>query len=191
MLQDERRKKMGTASVILFVLILMVLLLYFDNQRPVFKVLAILIGTLGYHVFVRLCISWFVAFLPEEFFKWRSVFYYTNLGGDEGEEFFRYKLRVDDWERVLPNYLHEDFMPNDDHSNLETILFIMFEDELIHLLNAIFSVLSVILGPILIHGWGWFVLFLLLGLGIALFEIAFIISQRYGRWYLIKRYQLK
>lgn len=181
MLQDEKRKNLGTWTIILFVVTLLVLLAYYDHVNTFLYVVTALIGFAFYHVAIRLAISWVVAYMPEDYFNWRTRYYRRK----PFEKKFYKKIRVADWESYLPHYMASDFQLKDDASNAEEVLFAMCEDEMIHTINAIFSLLSIVIAPIVFHGLGLFIAFLVLGLLLTIYELAFVVSQRYDRRWLI------
>lgn len=144
--------------------------LYFLSGWGIFQALAITLGTTAYHFGARLLSG--AAF-------GRAV----KIGGyDSG--WFRVRpwemrlyrlLRVKAWKGKLPTYSPEAFSPRL-HSWKE-IAVNMCRSELVHEVNILLSFL-----PVAASLWfGEFWVFLLTSLGGALFDLCFVLIQRYNR----------
>lgn len=184
MLQEKRRHDLGIATIIAFVMTLLLLLVYFDNALKIWWVLTIMVGTVFYHLVMRLAVSWLVAYMPEDMFDWRKERF---LRLKPFERKLYKKIRLRNWEYRLPNYQSPDFEVEEDYSNLENVLFAMCEDETIHLLNAGVSFASIIIGPIF---FGGFLAFFFSGLLLTVYELAYVASQRYDRRWLTHSHRM-
>lgn len=165
-------KRFQTATVIMFVVTLICILLRLDNETPFFKWLSIVVGTVFFHMLVRVAVDFLIYFIPEERFDWESRFFRMTR-----REFdFYQKIRLRNWEEALPGYYSDKY--DTDLNPSEKVLFAMCEDEVKHWIFAGAALLVMVLGPIL---FGGFVFFLISSLALMLYDTAIALSLRYDR----------
>ena len=165
-------KKFQTATVIMFVVTLVCILLLLDNGTAFFKWLSIVVGTVFFHMLVRVAVDFLIYFIPEERFDWEGRFFTMTI-----REFAFYKkIRLRDWEEALPGYYSDKY--DTDQNPTEKVLFVMCEDEIKHWIFVGAALLVLVLGPIL---FGGFLFFLISSLALMLYDTAIALSLRYDR----------
>ena len=166
------QKTLQWSTIGLMVLTLLLMLVYFDTDLVLWKVITVISGTLCYYVGIRWGILALVDYGPDDWFDWRRRMY-TPL---RFEKSLYDTLRVGDWKDYVPVLRPSLYSPNE-HS-WDDIILTMCQTELAHMLGAASCLIPMILGPILFKGfWAFF----LTGLLAILAELCFIIVQRYNR----------
>lgn len=166
--------KLSAALCFAAAVIAAVLFRFFGND--IFLTLAITFGTVFYHLGTRLLVG---------------LLYNTIMNNKADYTKKRYQLRpwesrlyrllrVKEWKGKMPTYDPEIFS-NEKHS-WEEIAQAMCQSELVHETNVIISFI-----PVIASRWfGAFYVFLITSLGGAVFDLLFVIMQRYNRERIMK-----
>lgn len=140
-------------------------------QEGVFLTLAITFGTFAYHFCIRLLIGILYQSLMRNRADYRRAWY--TLHGWE-QKLYRF-LQVKKWKGKMPTYDTAAFDPNI-HS-WDEIARAMCQSELVHETNILFSFF-----PLIAALWfGAFPIFLITGILAAVYDLLFVIMQRYNR----------
>lgn len=151
-----------------------VLLCWFD--RDIWLTLAVTSGTIAYHLIMRLMVG--------------AVFdRVIKVGADYTGKWYRPRsweaklyrvLQVKNWKGKLPVYHPESFSPK--QHTWDEIARAMCRAELVHEVNALLSFV-----PLAASLWfGAFAVFLLTSVGGAVFDLLFVMIQRYNRPRIVK-----
>ncbi len=169
-------KTMRPMAIICFAAGVVMALLYYFFDAGIFLTLAITFGTTAYHLGMRLIVG--------------QIFNSTMRNrADFTKKWYRLRpwenklyrlLKVKAWKDKMPTYHPEAFSPKK-HSWNE-IAGAMCQSELVHEVNVILSFL-----PLAASVWfGSFFVFLITSIGGAVFDLIFVIMQRYNRARVIK-----
>ena len=151
-------------------------LLYIYNKIPAFLSLAITFGTTGYHLGIRLI----VGTLFNLFMKNRADYTKKRYRVSEREQSLYKKLNVKKWKDKMPTYDVDAFNPSK-HS-WDEIAQAGCQSELVHETDIVLSFVPIIFSV-------WFdslVVFIITSVLGALFDLIFVIMQRYNRPRLLK-----
>ncbi len=156
-------------------------LLYYYLGLDVYLTLAITFGTVFFHLGIRLLIGLLFNLIMKNKAdytkKWYKVHNWEN-------KLFKL-LRVNKWKGKLPTYNANSFSLKE-HS-FDEIAQTMCQAELVHETNCVVSFL-----PIIASIWlGEFWVFLITSICAALFDLIFVIAQRYNRPRVIKLAELQ
>lgn len=172
----EASKTMVSATVIGFFGAVFCGAAYFIFGEGIFETLAITFGTIFYHLGIRLLIG--------------AVFNAVmNNRADYTKKLFQirpcenklYKiLKVKKWKDKLPSYYPDSFSPKE--HTWDEIAQTMCQSECVHIANAVVSFVPVIFSRLL----GAFYVFLITSICAAVFDLVFVIIQRYNRDRVIK-----
>lgn len=151
-------------------------ILYIYNGMPLFLTLAISFGTTGYHLGIRLV----VGTLFNVFMKNKADYTQKWYQVKAWEQKLYNKLKVKKWKDKMPTYDTDAFDPSK-HS-WDEIAQAGCQSELVHETDIILSFVPVVFSV-------WFdslVVFIITSVLGALFDLIFVIMQRYNRPRLIK-----
>lgn len=146
-------------------------LLFYSTAAGIWLTLAITLGTTAYHLGMRLLVGLiFNAAMhnradPAKWWyqprRWEAKLYRL--------------LRVREWKNKLPTYYPESFSPR--RHSWEEIAQAMCQSELVHEVNMLLS-----FAPLLaVKYFGAFYVFLITSIAAALFDLLFVVMQRYNR----------
>lgn len=169
-------KIMKRTGVISFIMTICFCLLYQANGNEVFFTLAITFGTIAYHFNVRLIIGTLLDLIMKNRADYTKKWY--HVGNFEMKVY--QKIKVKKWKNKMPTY-NADLFDASKHS-WEEIIQAMCQSELVHETNVIFSFL-----PIIASIWfDSFGVFLITSILSAMFDLVFVIMQRFNRARILK-----
>ncbi len=169
-------KTMKPAAIICFAAAVATSLLYYFFSAGIFLTLAITFGTTAYHLGMRLIVGQIfnntMKNRADYTRKWYQLRPWEN-------KLYRF-LKVKAWKDKMPTYYPNTFSPKK-HTWSE-IAQAMCQSELVHEVNIILSFV-----PIIATVWfGSFFVFLITSIGGAVFDLIFVVMQRYNRARVIK-----
>lgn len=173
---SEASKTMVSVTVIGFFAAAVFSAAYFATGEGLCETLAITFGTVFYHFGIRLLIG--------------AIFNKTmNNKADYTKKMYQvrpwehklYKaLKVKKWKNKMPTYIPESFSP-EQHS-WDEIAQTMCQSECVHITNVVLSFVPVFFSGV----FGAFWVFLITSICAAVFDLIFVIIQRYNRDRVIK-----
>ena len=164
-----------TAVITLLMTVCFFLLYHFTNIRLFFP-LTITLGTTAYHFIIRLIVGTLVDRKMKNKADYTKKWYQVS----NFEQKLYQKLKVKKWKNKMPTY-DKDVFDTSKHS-WDEIIQAMCQSELVHEINVIFSLL-----PIVASVWfGSFVVFLITSILGAMFDLMFVMMQRYNRSRILK-----
>lgn len=167
---------MKRISIITFLMTLVFLLMYHVTNIRLFFSLTITSGTIAYHFIIRLIVGVLVDRKMKNKADYTKKWYQVS----NSEQKLYQKLRVKKWKNKMPTYDKEVF-DTSKHS-WDEIIQAMCQSELVHEINIVFSLL-----PIVASVWfGSFVVFLITSILGAMFDLMFVMMQRYNRSRILK-----
>lgn len=149
---------------------------YFISGEGIFETFAITFGTIFYHLGIRLLIgAVFNAVMNNKADYTKKLFQIRPW------EHKLYKIiKVKKWKDKLPSYYPDSFSPKE--HTWDEIAQTMCQSECVHITNAAVSFVPVIFSKLL----GAFYVFLITSICAAVFDLIFVIIQRYNRDRVIK-----
>ena len=169
-------KMMKRISIITFLMTLVFLLMYYVTNIRLFFSLTITSGTIAYHFIIRLIVGVLVDRKMKNKADYTKKWYQVS----DSEQKLYQKLRVKKWKNKMPTY-DKDVFDTSKHS-WDEIIQAMCQSELVHEINIVFSLL-----PIVASVWfGSFVVFLITSILGAMFDLMFVMMQRYNRSRILK-----
>ena len=150
---------------------LLTTMIYQDNNNGIFLTLAITFGTITYHFVMRLWIGWLVRILMRNKTNYTRQWYQLH----SWERTFYKKIKIKKWKNKMPTYRPEDFSPKVHtwHEITQT----MCQSEVGHEWIIVFSFL-----PVFASRWfGAFWVFMITSICSAVFDLLFVMMQRYNR----------
>lgn len=167
---------MKRISIITFLMTLVFLLMYHVTNIRLFFSLTITSGTIAYHFIIRLIVGVLVDRKMKNKADYTKKWYQVS----DSEQKLYQKLRVKKWKNKMPTY-DKDVFDTSKHS-WDEIIQAMCQSELVHEINIVFSLL-----PIVASVWfGSFVVFLITSILGAMFDLMFVMMQRYNRSRILK-----
>lgn len=164
-----------TAVITLLMTVCFFLLYHFTSVRLFFS-LTITLGTTAYHFIIRLIVGVLVDWKMKNKADYTKKWYQVS----NSEQKLYQKLKVKKWKNKMPTY-DKDVFDVSKHS-WDKIIQAMCQSELVHEINVIFSLL-----PIVASVWfGSFVVFLVTAILGAMFDLMFVMMQRYNRSRILK-----
>ncbi len=151
-------------------------ILYQHLDKGVYLTLAITFGTTAYHLGMRLTVGLFYNIIMKNQADYTKRWYQIRPWENRLYRF----LRVKTWKRRLPAYAPEMF--SNKMYTWEKIAQVMCQSELVHETNILFSFIPLIASVY----FGSFYVFLITSVCGALFDLLFVIVQRYNRPRVIK-----
>ncbi len=169
-------KLMKILSAVSLALTVTMALLYYYLETGIFLTLAITFGTIFFHLAVRLLVGLLFNLIMRNKADYTKKWYKVHAWESK-----LYKiLRVDKWKGKLPTY-YPNLYSAKDHT-FDEIAQTMCQAELVHETNCVVSFL-----PLVASIWfSDFLVFLLTSICAALFDLMFVIAQRYNRPRVIK-----
>lgn len=150
---------------------LLTTMIYQNNNSGFFLTLAITFGTITYHFVMRLWIGWIVRILMRNKTNYMRQWYQLH----SWERTFYKKMKIKKWKNKMPTYRPEDFSPKEHTWN--EIAQTMCQSEVGHEWIILFSFL-----PIFASRWfGAFWVFVITSICSAVFDLLFVMMQRYNR----------
>lgn len=169
-------KTMRPAAMICFAAAVVTALLYYFFDAGIFLTLAITFGTTAYHLGMRLIVGQIFNSTMKNRADYTKKWYRLRPWENKLYRF----LKVKAWKNKMPTYYPETFSP-EKHSWSE-IAGAMCQSELVHEVNVILS-----FPPLIASVWfGSFFVFLITSIGSAMFDMIFVIMQRYNRARVVK-----
>lgn len=168
------KKVIYSATVVFTVLTALFSALYLKFNIDLFITLAITFGTVLYHFVMRLAVGFFVP----------HGFHYTDKYFTEKKfEKRLYKtLRVKKWKKFMPSYNPDSYSIKNDVRSLEIIADTTCRNEVIHLAICLLSFVPIIF----IAFFGSAAVFIITSVLSCMFDMIFVIMQRYNRPRLVK-----
>lgn len=170
------RKTMNLTVIVSFILCVVFALLLYIFKKGIFLSLAITFAVIVCHFAVRLL----VGHLYNKFMNNQADIFKSGYQTRQWENKLYRILKVKKWKDKMPTYNAELFSPK--HHTYEEIAMAMCQSEMVHKTNAVLSLV-----PILATIWfGSFWVFLITSVCAALFDMVFVVIQRYNRPRIIK-----
>ncbi len=169
--QDNLKKQIHTLTLISGILTLILIPVYISTNIGLFETLYITFGTTFYHLGMRLA----VGRIYQK--KFNNTINYKAKWFKVGNVEYRIykKLRVNSWKKYLPTY-ESDFF-NMRLRTYKQIAMSMCQAEMVHETIVLLSFL-----PVIISIWiGSIEIFLITSILAAIFDLTFVIIQRYNR----------
>lgn len=146
-------------------------ILFYYVKADIFLTLTITFGTACYHLIVRLLIAFAInAIYHNQMNCDRKWFYTSKL-----EQCLYHKIRVKQWKNRMPTYLPDTFRIN--RYTIDNVAKVMCQSEVIHELNVVFSFVPLLFS----NFFGAFWVFFLTSAAAAVFDLSFVVIQRYNR----------
>jgi len=156
-------------------------LLYYYSETGIYLTLAITFGTILFHFGIRLLIGLLFNLIMNNKADYTKKWYRLHSWEIKLYEF----LRVNKWKGKLPTY-NPSLYSFKEHT-FDEIAQVTCQAELVHETNCIVSFL-----PLIASIWfGEFFVFLITSICAALFDLIFVIAQRYNRPRIIKLAELQ
>lgn len=164
-------KVMKSITVFCLIITVITAILFSRFDKDIYLTLAITFGTVFYHLGIRLVIG----FLYDAGMKNRADYTKKWYQIRPWENKLYKLLRVKKWKNKMPTYNPQAFS-NKEHT-WDEIAQVMCQSELVHETNIIFSLL-----PIVASRWfGAFYVFFITSVCGAVYDLLFVIMQRYNR----------
>ena len=164
-------KVMKVITIVCALVTLFTVIIYQNSSRGLFLTLSITFGTITYHFVMRLLIGWLVMIFMKNKADYIKQWYQLHTW----EKIFYKKIKIKKWKSKMPTYRPQDFSPKEHtwHEIAQT----MCQSEVGHELIVIFSFL-----PIFASRWfGAFWVFVITSVVSAIFDMIFVMMQRYNR----------
>lgn len=169
-------KVMKKIAVLSLFLTVVFSILYYVTCNKFFLPCAITCGTVAYHFIIRLTVGSVINFLMKNKADYTKKWYQVS----DTEMKLYQKLRVKKWKNRMPTY-DEDTFDVSKHS-WDEIIQATCQSELVHETNVFFSFL-----PIIASIWfGDFWVFFITSLCGAIFDLMFVMMQRFNRNRILK-----
>lgn len=167
---------MKTISIITITLTICFSIIFSFTNNGLFLTLAITLGTIAYHFTIRLIIGYLYDIILNNKIDYTKRWF--KVGCVEMKIYD--KIRVKKWKDKMPTYEPELF--DISKHSWDEILMAMCQSELVHETIIIFSLM-----PIVASIWfGELFVFLITSILSALFDLSFVIMQRYNRTRILK-----
>lgn len=162
------------ATAVFTVLTVLFSVLYLKFNTDLFITLAITFGTILYHFVMRLA----VGFLVPHSFHYNEKFF-----TEKAFEKPLYKaLNVKKWKRFMPSYNPDSYLIKNDFRSLEAIADTTCRNEVIHLVICLLSFVPIIFTVF----FGAAAVFIITSVLSCMFDMIFVIIQRFNRPRLLK-----
>lgn len=159
-----------------FIITVLAAILFYYFKKDLYLTLAITFGTITYHLGMRLLVGLFYNAVMKNRADYTKKWYQIH----SWESKLYQILKVKTWKNKMPTYQPESFS-NKKHTWNE-IAQAMCQSELVHETNIILSFL-----PLMASRWfGAFYVFFVTSVCSALFDLLFVIIQRYNRPRVVK-----
>lgn len=166
------KKTVLTASVCFFVLTVLFIIITAVTENDVCYSLAITFGTIFYHFIMRLAVGWLI---PKHF-NYKN-FWFKEKGFEKG----LYKtINVKKWKGRMPSYNPSSYMTK--NCDLDDIINTMCRNEVIHEVIALLSFVPILFSLV----FDAIYVFVITSVFACLFDLIFVIMQRYNRPRLIR-----
>ena len=169
-------KIMKFITIFSFITTIIMSVLFLCFNKNIFLVFAITFGTTFYHLGIRLLIGFFYNSVMNNRADYTKKWYRVSPWETKLYEL----LRVKKWKGRMPTYNPEDFSIK--KHTLNEIAQVMCQSELVHETNIIFSFVPIIAYKL----FGSFYVFLITSVCAAVFDLLFVIVQRYNRSRVVK-----
>ena len=169
-------KKIKTVAIVSFLLTVLCSVLYYYKEWEVALTFAITFGTIAYHFIMRLVVGFVLNLIMHNHADYNSFWFRVRK-----KEFHIYnRLKVKKWKGFMPTY-DMSLFDNKIHT-WDEIAQAMCQAELVHEVIVVLSFLP-IFAAIPFGAWAVFVITSILS---ALFDMMFVIMQRYNRSRVVK-----
>lgn len=150
--------------------------LYHVFYAPWLLTAAITLGTISYHLVMRLLVGGIVTITMHNHADYHKKWFQLS----HFEERLYSGLKVKRWKNHLPTYAPESFSP--EKHTFDEIAQAMCQSEIVHEINMVLS-----FPPLLASLWfGSFAVFCITSIAAACFDLLFVIVQRYNRPRIVK-----
>lgn len=169
-------KVMKSITIFSFIITIIMSVLFHCFNNDIYLTLAITFGTIFYHLGIRLIVGFFYNAAMKNRADYTKRWYQVRKWETKLYEFLRVKV----WKSKMPTYSPAIFSAKEHTWN--EIAQAMCQSELVHETNIILSFI-----PIIASKWfGSFYVFLITSICGAIFDLIFVIIQRYNRPRVIK-----
>ncbi len=169
-------KLMNLITIFSFTAAIIAAILFYNFDKDIYLTLAITFGTTFYHLGIRLFVGMLYNIGMKNRADYTKKWYRIHPWENKLYQF----LRVKAWKDKMPAYNSELFSYK--KHTWDEIAQAMCQSELVHETNIILSFV-----PLIASGWfGSFYVFLITSVCGALFDLSFVIMQRYNRVRVIK-----
>lgn len=168
------KKVIYVATAVFTVLTVLFSALYLKFNTDFVIVLAITFGTTLYHFVMRLTVGFLV---PHGFHYTDKFFVEKNF-----ERRLYNALKVKKWKKFMPSYNPDSYSIKNDVHSLEIVADTTCRNEVIHLVICLLSFVPILFIPFL----GGAVAFIITSVLSCMFDMIFVIMQRYNRPRLVK-----
>lgn len=163
-------------TIILTVSTIICAVLFYLCNMDFFLTMAITLGTIWYHFVMRLVVGKLVNVFAAGGLDYNNIWFRQK----EFEPRLYKMLRVKRWKDKMPTYKPQDFVIRE-HSPQE-IINTMCISELVHEVIIVCSFIPIVFSKV----WGAFWVFVLTSVAAAVFDLIFVILQRYNRPRVVK-----
>jgi len=169
-------KLMKTITALSFVTTIITVILFTYFNKDIYLTLSVTFGTISYHLGIRLITGLLYNLKMKNQADYTKRWYQIHPWERKA-----YKLmKVKTWKNKMPTY-NPEFFSNKKHT-WDEIAQAMCQSELVHETNIVLSFLPLIASIF----WGSFYVFLITSICGAIFDLLFVIIQRYNRPRIIK-----
>lgn len=154
-----------------FAITIITAILYYCHGKGIYLSLAITFGTIFYHLGIRLFVGWLYNAVMKNRADYTKRWYHIHSWESRLYQF----LKVKRWKDKMPTYNPEIFSVKE--HTWDEIAQAMCQSELVHETNIIFSFIPVIASKC----FGAFYVFFITSVCGAVFDLLFVIIQRYNR----------
>lgn len=169
-------KVMKLITALSFAITIITAALSYCYRKGIYLSLAITFGTIFYHLGIRLLVGWLYDVVMKNRADYTKKWYHIHSWESRLYRF----LKVKQWKDKMPTY-HPEVFSVKEHT-WDEIAQAMCQSELVHETNMILSFV-----PIIASKWfGAFYVFFITSICSAVFDLLFVIIQRYNRVRVIK-----
>lgn len=169
-------KAMKTATILSFLSAIATSLLFYCFNNDIYLTLAITFYTIFYHLGIRLLVGFLYDIRMKNHADFTKKWYQVHVWENEIYKF----LNVKSWKNKLPTYNPSAFSSKS--HTWDEIVQAMCQSELVHETNVVLSFI-----PLIASKWfGSFYVFLITSICGAIFDLLFVVIQRYNRPRIVK-----
>lgn len=169
-------KVMNFTTVFCFIMAIFTAILYRSSNSEICLTLAITFGTITYHLGMRLLVGLLYNIGMKNRANYTKEWYQIHSWENRLYQF----LKVKKWKAKMPTYKPDTFS-NKKHT-WDEIAQAMCQSELVHETNIVFSFVPLVASV----RFGAFSVFLITSICSAIFDLMFVIMQRYNRSRIVK-----
>ncbi len=173
------KKLISQITITTGIITLIMAVLYYFLKAGLLQTMAITFGTTFYHFAIRLIAGYFCLKITDEKLDYKRKWFRQK----SFEPKLYAILKVKRWKEKMPSYIPENF--NIKNRKYKHILTDMCRAEIVHEIIIVLSFLPVLAALV----WGTFWVFFITSIVAALFDLLFVIMQRFNRPRVVKLYQ--